>query len=457
MKIKKYNKNNLFSFFFFHFSLKIFFHFSFFIFLFSCKESTSPQTVTFSGTVTLEDTTDYSGVEVMLFKPVEIDTALLNLNKNYPGVGIEVNQRTEFYWREHEPVYKTTTKEDGNWKIESVEPGEYHIVYKKNGYGWQVKYNQIIEAQFNSIKLKKEIVWDGAYSGNILIPESSFVSVERNTIFNKGSMLIIKPGAIVEFKNDNISITSNGDVFIIGKENDPVYFLANDTSNINSFNIFEINKLDIKYSIFIGVNYGIYIKKTPIVNIAFSRFKNEHEAIKIFDSDSVYIHHNIISNINFSGLLTQQTQLRLEKNILYYCNRMGLESKNARNSFLKYNLFKNCYEYAISMNFEGTHYYESNLEILYCNFINNDNHIYIGDKAFCRGNFNNFFNVKNYIIRTKLRSVEDTLDFVENFWNYYDEYSIKMKIFDVHDNNSNKPFKGPIVDFDKYKKQKIIW
>jgi len=86
----------------------------------SCDESTKPETVTFSGIVILEGETDHSNAKVMLFRPMEIDTALTNLNVRYPGIGIELNQRTEFYWREHNPEYQTKTNSAGAWKIEEI-------------------------------------------------------------------------------------------------------------------------------------------------------------------------------------------------------------------------------------------------------------------------------------------------------------------------------------------------
>ena len=67
----------------------------------SCKESTKPETVTFSGTVTLESESDYSpigagGVKVSLYKPVELDTALVRINQQYPQIGVQISQETEF-------------------------------------------------------------------------------------------------------------------------------------------------------------------------------------------------------------------------------------------------------------------------------------------------------------------------------------------------------------------------
>ncbi|RMG24107.1 MAG: hypothetical protein D6732_24070, partial [Methanobacteriota archaeon] len=189
-KMKRYNKN-----------LKIYltlilFLFSFFFFLFSCKNSTSPSTITLSGTVTLEDTTDYSGVKVMIFEPVEIDTALTNLNQRYPGIGVEINQRTEFFWREHTPIAETTTDKNGHWEIKVNGSGPYHIVVQKDGYGWRCMYDRM-EGEHN-IFLKKAIIWSGVIDSNVVVPEGSFVEVLSNTIFNIGTNLIIEPFTIIE-------------------------------------------------------------------------------------------------------------------------------------------------------------------------------------------------------------------------------------------------------------------
>ena len=52
----------------------------------SCSDSPGKpdEGITISGTVTLEGRTDYSGVQIRLFAPVDIDTALTNINDDFP-------------------------------------------------------------------------------------------------------------------------------------------------------------------------------------------------------------------------------------------------------------------------------------------------------------------------------------------------------------------------------------
>ena len=67
---------------------------SFVIFILSfllttCSTSTnSDKQVVFSGTVTLEGETDFSGVTVSLYNMVELDTTLVRINQEYPNMPI---------------------------------------------------------------------------------------------------------------------------------------------------------------------------------------------------------------------------------------------------------------------------------------------------------------------------------------------------------------------------------
>jgi len=74
---------------------KVIKYFLFFILLFfivSCPDpSSNNDLVTISGTVTLEGETDHSGVTIALYKPVELDTALVRINKEYFNIGVQIS------------------------------------------------------------------------------------------------------------------------------------------------------------------------------------------------------------------------------------------------------------------------------------------------------------------------------------------------------------------------------
>ena len=70
--------------------ITIFFILYFVFFINTCSDPSSNDKITFSGTVTLEDTTDFSGVTVSLYEPVELDTALVRINEEYPNIGVQI-------------------------------------------------------------------------------------------------------------------------------------------------------------------------------------------------------------------------------------------------------------------------------------------------------------------------------------------------------------------------------
>lgn len=105
------------------------------LFLLTCitcsKSPSENETVVFTGTVTLEGKQDHSGVTVSLYKPVELDTALVRINQQYPQIGVQISQETEFDHREHSPSYSTSTNA---LKIEDVTPGTYNVIAEKDSY-----------------------------------------------------------------------------------------------------------------------------------------------------------------------------------------------------------------------------------------------------------------------------------------------------------------------------------
>ncbi len=79
--------------------------FLFSFFLTTCSTSTnSDKQVVFSGTVTLEGESDFSGVTVSLYNLVELDTALVRINQDYPNIGVQISQETEFDHREQNKI-----------------------------------------------------------------------------------------------------------------------------------------------------------------------------------------------------------------------------------------------------------------------------------------------------------------------------------------------------------------
>jgi copper-binding protein NosD/polysaccharide lyase family 4-like protein len=406
--------------------LYLFFGFYFISLIFpACKESTKPEIVTFSGTVTLEDTTNYSGITVSLYKPVDLDTALTNLNENYPGIGIEINQRTEFFWREHEPIYTTTTDVDGTWEINKVEPGEYHIVVWADDYGWKVKYNASTPNE-NNITLRKIITWRGIYSQSQTIPEGSFVQVAGITNFTVGSQLTIEAGTIIEFKND-AELSVFGDFFSNGDTEKSIFIYNEKNSNRTRIFLEDCQSAVIDRTTFYNINRGVHIQTSDNSKISNSIFRNSDEGLNLWNCENIMVDQCLFTTLH-NALVLKSCKSALSQNGFVNITGYGISSYDARNSFMDQSVIKNCNEVGLGLNPAGYHYNLTIFVFEKCDFINNTIHLMIGSV----GNFSakncNFLMEQNLIAQTLTSVASDTLNFQYNYWFYKIDAEIESKI-----------------------------
>jgi len=417
----------------------------------SCDESTKPETVTFSGIVILEGETDHSNAKVMLFRPMEIDTALTNLNVRYPGIGIELNQRTEFYWREHNPEYQTKTNSAGAWKIEEINPGNYHIVAIADSFGWKVIYNA--NEINNDIILKKAIIWNGFYSQSQTLPASSFVQVEGNTTFQNGTNLTIEAGSIIEFRNNSI-LEVNDQLTINGVSGNEVYFVSQDTMNTSQLRLIESNNALLNIVCFFYIKNGIYFKSSNFVVIQKCKFENAQYALDLFDCIESMISNNIINNMQ-NGITMQRSSVNINKNQFINISNHGVQSGGEGNLQLRYNVIKNCGNYGLMTNPFGVSGITSTIDIFNNDFVNNSNHIFVGRHADVKANYNNYIDETDYIVNTTTEDDIDTVNFKHNYWDYISPIEISNKIFDRLDRTSGE--RGPIVEYSEFKLSYITW
>ncbi len=288
----------------------IFFLFSLLFFLSSScsKKGTDPgeETVTFSGKVTLEGQTDHSGVTFALYKPVELDTALVRINEQYPNIGVQISQETEFDHREHTPVVTTVSDAGGNWKIENVAQGEYNVVASKDGFGWQYRYE--VGRGSQNFDLSEVINVSGILTGNIMWESGKSYVLEGEVFVDAGATLTIEEKVWCLGKL-NSRLTVNGRVI---KTQTGFSHFSNDISNsgfwrgilINSSN----NTLD-----------GITLRKTT-------------SGISI-RNNSNKINNAIITGASSTGISLSQniSQCSIDK-VLLDENFVGLQVSDADNT-----------------------------------------------------------------------------------------------------------------------------
>ncbi|TVL96079.1 MAG: hypothetical protein CV087_23930, partial [Candidatus Brocadia sp. WS118] len=157
--------------------------------LFSCSKNGTEgndNTITVSGKVTLEGESDYSGVMVSLYKPVELDPELVAINQQYPNIGVQISQETEFDHQEETASYNTTTNANGEWSIENVQSGTFHIVITKEGYGWEYLIGNVIDQSksLNTVGLNKSVILNQAQYNSYNFQSGVYYIIASNSIFN---------------------------------------------------------------------------------------------------------------------------------------------------------------------------------------------------------------------------------------------------------------------------------
>lgn len=427
--------------------------FSLFVGIIACsKNSTKPQTVTFSGTVTLQGRTDHSGATVMLFKPITLDTALTNLNSRYPGIGITINQRTEFYWREHSPVYRTTTNASGNWKIENVAKGEYHIVVQADSFGWRIKYNA--SAGTHNFTLSKAIRWSGTYSQNVTVPAGSFVKVVGNTVFTDAATLTIEPGVIVEFIGNNV-LEIQGKFICDGYIGQEIMVISENESNSNRIKIVQSPAPILDYLIVFNLSNGFYLNGCDSLTLSNIRIRDGLYAFEIVASQGGKIKNNCITGMT-EGIVEDNSENVIEKNLIHNIENDGCKLLNARNTILTNNVIQNCQSYAVGINPEGYGYTNTRVEIYRNDFKKNKSHVMVGATASCVSGENNYIDETDFIVKTSAYALGDTLNFQNNYWSYTNQIDISDKILDKNDRLGQQP-EGPLVDFTNFAMNYINW
>ncbi|GAB4379218.1 MAG: hypothetical protein Kow0042_28370 [Calditrichia bacterium] len=430
------------------------FNLAFIILFLSCsKESTKPETVTFSGKVTLEGRTDHSGVKVSLYKPVALDTALVRINQQYPNIGVQISQETEFDHREHTPVYSTTTNATGNWKIENVTPGDYNVVAEKDSFGWKTIFKTSGTQHNMNFKNTINLNQIDFSQNNIVIPPESYVQIVQNLLLNKNVVLTIGEGSIVEFKN-NSELQIEGEFILNGsaKARITVYGGSNSSSRIQ---MGSNSKATFQYVNFQDFNSSLYLKGANAITIKYCRFKKGANALESVQTAYFKMENCIITDME-DGLLLNHTHSELYKNIISKITKSGILSLNEKNAVWKNNIISYCLQNGLAMNPEGYGYSDSWAEIQQNDFVKNYNHIILGNKGWCRANQNNFLDESNYILMTSAIIGIDSLNFKTNYWKYVDKNMISEKIMDGHD-RIGQPNVGCFVNYSDYRTNYINW
>lgn len=170
-----------------------------------CNKTTAPKSGSLSGRVILVNDTDepaldpvdFSGVTVALYRLATLDTMIVRINQEYPTIGVQINQETEFDHRLQNPVAVTTTNPDGSFLLSKLPIGTYNLVAMKKGWGYQYKF-QVSLAQGENTLYSDSGLRSKLESAITLRPEVNMPSVLNQEItFKNGKHYIFHQDSII--------------------------------------------------------------------------------------------------------------------------------------------------------------------------------------------------------------------------------------------------------------------
>ena len=229
----------------------------------SCDKSTEPKTGSISGQVVLVNDTenssldpiDFSGITVALYKLAELDTTIARINQEYPNIGIQICQETEFDHRLQSPVAVVTTDATGNFTFKKIPIGDYNLVALKEG--WSVLYlhkqsvaktnkdsyllgdngNTIEQKVKAQLTLYPALVLPSMISSEYIFRENHLYLINQdlitlsNVIIEGGAQIALSEGVRAVFHgnvtfNDNskyVKIFSRDSIYTSAKVQEPLY------------------------------------------------------------------------------------------------------------------------------------------------------------------------------------------------------------------------------------------
>jgi len=439
------------------------------IFAFLCNScSTKANKGTISGTVTLfndipdyyiENPMDFSGVTVALYKTAVLDTTLVRINQQYPQIGVQITQETEFDHRNFKPLKVTTTDAVGKFSFPSLTPGDYNIVIWKNE--WGIRYIcsvKAIEKENNNIG--NIVLYPATYYNSTIVSEptifksdhSYFILTDVNFTssveFQPRAQIFINPGCMLKFyggvttpeftfSKDMWKITSSKEIYStspVTMDFDSYYSAVNfygDEINLRSgFVRYGSSGISTINVINNSINNMIYRDCGTAVTLTILEGNSNINYITILNCSthgiscrsnleksnvSLNISHCILNKIKEDGASIGISGTYNINNSYFDTIKSAIRAKNC-NGNIQYNIFNNNYYniynyfvYNINNEIHYNIFYKSTICILLTGNINNIN-------------YNNFYSSKDYfiyilkVISPPYSTVLSNVNATNNYW-----------------------------------------
>lgn len=326
------------SFFIFHCSLIIAVSFI----ITSCTKATVPKTAKLTGRIVLVNDTgdtafdpiDFSGAIVSIFNIADIDTTILRINQEYPHIGVQINQETEFDHRLQTPLSIVASDVDGNYVFEEISPGTYNLVARKDEWGTATVFRLHLagDTEFPDILLYPQRIlpnyWDSeftCYAGREYYSDIDIIFGQAsNLTMETGTKIVLGSGASLSIYG-NVSVDkSNGSSFVsfdsISNEPFNGLIINNNTHDYDLSNILIRNS-----------DNGLRISVNALT-LEDSYFKTRYHSVNVLYAGSISIENCLfIGNesdhqIQNSGLYVFNSNIGLTRSV-FVNNIMGFECR----------------------------------------------------------------------------------------------------------------------------------
>jgi len=476
--------------------------------LISCSSTTETKSGSLSGSVILNNDTgnsaldpiDFSGATVALYHPATLDTTIVRLNSQYPNIGVQINQQTEFDHRLQNPAKVTTTNADGSFSISKIPTGKYNLVIMKEGWGVRYLYDINITEGENTLNTKD-------YPFSIL----NF-QLKNNSQFGKSAIELFPVASLSGYINNNFEFEVNHNYIITDNAtftgnvvlNPLTYIWVNPGKKISFVTSLSTEAITSGFCHIssAGSMYSLVQAQPSDIN----RFDGVHCFVDmLFENDAL---HSVITTNAMNGWTIQTSGINIQ-NMIFRDSRIGLQFFNINNitvsnsnfnkcdnldsggialagcnqSMISDNVFvsntisvrqhtsadaniSNCYFYNGS-NKDVYNLYETTGSVTHCVFTESQTAIYTSgfsntNISYCdiqavlgifnieqmnqyesdfTANFNNF-NCSQFCVKTKARYYTTELIYYNcenNYWNTVNVSEIDNLIWDRNDETENNP------------------
>ncbi|RME57844.1 hypothetical protein D6779_07775, partial [Candidatus Parcubacteria bacterium] len=277
--------------------------------IFSCSKSgngpgNGTNTITVSGKVVLEGENDHSGVTIGFYAVAAVDTAITNLQQTYPNLGVQLNHAFAFDHRQQAPVYTATTNAQGEWQIQNVNAGTYHIVAESADHGWRYLLNRSIQGSVTISGLDtlyQTIRRAGNISGDVVLKPYQHLEITGNAVINPGVTVSVPRGAYLRLAA-NVILTNSGTLRVVGTAAEPAHIVAGNAAQqwrniVNSSS----GRYELQYAAISGSNLGITIEGDIPARVDHCYFTNNGTALQVTSRSTMTLENLVFTN-NSMGL-----------------------------------------------------------------------------------------------------------------------------------------------------------